>query len=79
MKLIEKLKSELDFNLIEIRDYWDACLVSIGLVRENKLVYIAAKIVSRSVLYDYDFEIIDEECLDNLNVIKEVRDVTEDE
>ena len=79
-RLIERFKLELNFNLIEIRDYWDANLLAIGLVRGDKLVYIVAKILdNRIVLYDYDFEILDEEHLDNLNVIKEVRDVTENE
>lgn len=80
IKLIQRLKLELNFNLVEIRDYWDACLLSIGLVRANKMVYVAAKILkNRTVLYDYDFEILDEKHLDNLQVTKEVRDVTEDE
>lgn len=79
-KLIQKLKERLNFNLLEIRDYWDGDLLAIGLVRGNKMVYIAAKILkNRIILYDYDFEILDEEHLDNLNVIKEVRDITEEE
>lgn len=79
-KLIQKLKRRLNFNQLEIRDYWDACLLSIGLVRGNKMVYVAAKILKNgTILYDYDFEILDEEHLDNLNVIKEVRDITEEE
>ena len=80
IQLIQKLKLELNFSQVEIRDYWDACLLSIGLVRGNKMVYIAAKILkNRTILYDYDFEILDEEHLDNLHVIKEVRDITEEE
>lgn len=78
--MIQKLKERLNFNLLEIRDYWDACLLSIGLVRGNKTVYIVAKVLkNRTILYDCDFEILDEEHLDNLHVIKEIRDITEEE
>lgn len=50
-KLIQKLKERLNFNLLEIRDYWDVCLLSTGLVRGNKMVYIAAKILkNRTIL-----------------------------
>lgn len=51
IQLIQKLKLELNFSQVEIRDYWDACLLSIGLVRGNKMVYIAAKILkNRTIL-----------------------------
>lgn len=43
------------------------------------MVCIAAKVLkNRTILYDCDFEILDEEHLDNLHVIKEIRDITEE-
>lgn len=40
--LIEKLKLRMNFNRAEIVDYWDGDMCSIGLKREERLVYLSS-------------------------------------
>ena len=81
MSFMTRLKSIIDFNLVEIVDYWDGDLLAIGIKRGCKLVYLAANksINSRLITYDFDFEIINEDQIDNIKVIKESRNVSERE
>ncbi len=55
--------------------------LAIGIKRGCKLVYLAANksINSRLITYDFDFEIINEDQIDNIKVIKESRNVSERE
>ena len=78
MSFMTRLKSIIDFNLVEIVDYWDGDLLAIGIKRGCKLVYLAANksINSRLITYDFDFEIIKEDKIDNIKVIKESRNVS---
>lgn len=79
--LIEKLKLQTDFDKTEIINHWDALLCSIGIKRGIRMVYIDSLNISEGKIdgYDYDLEILDEEQPDNINVIKEGRNVTEKE
>ena len=79
--LIEKLKLRVNFNLIEIYDDWDADLCAIGLKRQERLVYLSTYnfAVGRSEGYDYDFELLNEQQPDKLNVLKEARNIKEEE
>lgn len=79
VSFITRLKSIIDFNLVEIVDYWDGDFLAIGIKRGSKLVYLAANesINSRLITYDFDFEIINENQIDYIEVIKEVRNVSE--
>jgi hypothetical protein len=78
--LIERLKLIINLSLVQIVDYWEADLCAIGLKKDNKLIYISTYSYDISnIKYDYDLEIINEEEEDNINVVKEVRSVSEDE
>ena len=79
LDLIQKLKSKLDFNLLEIVDYWPSDLCAIGLQKGNKLVYISSfnSLHKDEVKYDYDLELYDKK--DDVVIIKEGREITEKE
>lgn len=79
--LIDNFKLKTDFDKVEIIDYWDGDLCAIGIKRNNLLVYISTYNFSEGKVngYDYDFELLNEKQIDNLNVIKEVRNATERE
>lgn len=81
MRFITRLESIIDFNLVEIVDYWDGDLLAIGIKRGSKLVYLAVNKSTngRSITYDYDFEIINVNQVDDIDVIKEVRNMSEHE
>jgi hypothetical protein len=74
--LLEKLKVKANFEEIEFVDYWDGDLCAIGLKRGNKLVYINT--FNSDDKFDYDLELLDTVDIQNLNVIKEGRGVSED-
>lgn len=77
--LIERLKLIINFNLVQIVDYWDADLCAIGIKKGNKLIYISTYNYDfNDIKYDYDLEIINKEEEDNINVVKEVRSVSEE-
>ena len=79
--LIEKLKLRINFNLIEIVNNWDADLCAIGLKRQDRLVYLSTWNFADGIYegYDYDFELLNEQEPENSNVIKEARNVKEEE
>jgi len=81
LKLIERLKRIVDFNLIKIVDYWDGDLCAIGLRKTNKLVYISTcnYIDSGTNKYDYILDILDEFDETKYETVKEVTNVSEDE
>lgn len=74
--LLIKLKNNLEFNLIEIVDYWDADLCAIGIKKGDKLVYISNYnyVDNKELKFDYDFEIVNKKEVTKLEVIKEFRD-----
>ncbi len=61
LKLIERLKLTINFNLVEVVDYWEADLCAIGLIKGNKLIYISTfnYLGKQELMYDFDLEIID--------------------
>ena len=79
--LLDKLKLKADFDKVKFVDYWDGDLCAIGFKRGNRLVYLSSWNFSdgRSEGYDYDFELINENPSDKLNVLKEARNVNEEE
>lgn len=81
LKFIEKLKLIINFTLLEVVDYWEADLCAIGLIKGNKLVYISTfnYIENEELMYDFDFEIIDENDKEKISIIKAGRNVSEDE
>jgi len=46
VKLIERLKSKIDFTAIEFVPYWDADLCAIGLKQRNHLIFLLTIILS---------------------------------
>jgi hypothetical protein len=58
-----------------------AIFVLIGFKRGIRLVYLSSWSFAEGITkgYDYDFELLNEKESDKLNVLKEVRDVSEDE
>ena len=77
--LLIKLKGNLDFNLIEIVDYWDADLCAIGIKKGDKLIYISNYnyVDSKELKFDYDFEIINKREITKLQVVNKFRDKLE--
>jgi hypothetical protein len=79
IELLERLKLIINFSLLEIVDYWEIDLCAIGLRRGNKLVYISTfnYVENDELRYDFDLERIDENNKENLDVVKEGRNVSE--
>lgn len=79
--ILKKLESKSDFQKVEFVDYWDSDLCAIGFKRDIRLVYLSSWNFADGVTqgYDYDFELINENASDKLNVLKEARDISEDE
>ena len=75
LELLDRLKSVLDFDLIEIVDYWEADLCAIGLKTGNKLVYINT--FNPNGTYDYDLELLDPHNKESYKVINEGQGVSE--
>jgi len=80
INFFERLKLEVNFDLIKVVDYWDADLCSIGLMKDRKMIYLVTSTYVNSVkpMYDYDLELIDENDFKNVNVVKEGRYISED-
>ena len=81
LDFIERLKVEIDFNEVELIDYWKADLCAIGIKKRDKLVYISthAYINKESIRYDFDLEILSLVDDSNLEVFKRGRKVSEKE
>ena len=79
--LLDKLRSKADFDKVEFIDNWDGDLCAIGFKRGNRLVYLSSWNFSDGISegYDYDFELLNENPSDKLNVLKEARSVSEEE
>lgn len=79
LKLIKKIKNLKNSDLIEIVDYWDADLCAIGLKKENRLIYISTfnYIENNPLFYDFDLEIISNDDIEQLQILKSGRKVSE--
>jgi hypothetical protein len=79
--LLDKLRSKADFDKVEFVDNWDGDLCAIGFKRGNRLVYLSSWNFSDGISegYDYDFELLNENPSDKLNVLKEARSISEEE
>lgn len=79
--LLDKLKSKVDFDKVEFVDYWDGDLCAIGFKRGIRLVYLSSWNFADGISegYDYDFELLNEKQSDKLSVLKEARNVSEEE
>ena len=75
LELLDRLRSVLDFDLVEIVDYWDADLCAIGLKTGNRLVYINT--FNSDATYDYYLELLDPHNKESYNVINKGRGVSE--
>jgi hypothetical protein len=81
LKLVERMKLNIDFSLLDIVDYWEADLCAIGLVKDKKVVYISIYnyIEKEELMYDYDLERIDENDKEKYDVVRVGRNVSETE
>lgn len=77
--LIARLKTKINFNLVELVDYWEADLCAIGIKKENKLIYIStfSQAENNQKGIDFDLEITEDISSKRLNVIKEMRNASE--
>ena len=80
-RLLERLKLEIDFDAIDLVDYWEADLCAIGLKKGNRLIYISTfnYLTSKEPGFDVDFEILDGMATENLKAVKTGRNVSEAE
>jgi hypothetical protein len=71
----------INFDRIEIVDYWEADLCAIALKSGNKLVYISTfnNTTNIELNYDFDCEIIDPNDKGEINVVRKERKVSENE
>jgi len=81
IELIERLRLHINFRLLEIVDHWEADLCAIGLMKENRLVYISTfnYTENEELMFDFDLEIVDENDREKFNVVRSVRNVSEAE
>ncbi len=79
LKLIERLKLAINFNEVEVVDYWETDFCAIGLIKENKLIYISTfnYLENQELTYDVDLEITDETNKERINVVRVGRNVLE--
>lgn len=81
LDFIERLRLRINFNAIKIVDFWESDLCSIGIMKENKLIYISTfnYVNDEKLMYDFDLEILDKDDNENINVVKEGRNIGEEE
>ncbi|MCS4238492.1 hypothetical protein M2306_001388 [Myroides gitamensis] len=81
LDFIERLRLRINFNAIKIVDFWESDLCSIGIMKENKLIYISTfnYVDDEKLMYDFDLEILDKDDNENINVVKEGRNIGEEE
>lgn len=69
-------------DFFELPDFWEEDDCAFGLVKNEKLIYIAYDFMTKSqdsIRYYMEFEIIDKQNLDTKNVIKQLENVTSEE
>lgn len=74
--ILNTLKEKLDFDSIEITDYWDGDLMAIGLQKDNRVVYISTVNIDETGFYYYEFELVDKNN-ETLFVLKREENVEE--
>ncbi|WP_158960983.1 hypothetical protein [Myroides fluvii] len=81
LDFIERLRLKINFNAIKIVDFWESDLCSIGIMKENKLIYISTfnYVNDKKLMYDFDLEILDKNDNEKINVVKEGRNIGEEE
>lgn len=81
LNFIERLRFRINFSAIKIVDFWESDLCSIGIMKENKLIYISTfnYVDDEKLMYDFDLEILDKDDNENINVVKEGRNIGEEE
>lgn len=81
LDFIERLRLKINFNAIKIVDFWESDLCSIGIMKENKLIYISTfnYVNDKKLMYDFDLEILDKDDNEKINVVKEGRNIGEEE
>ena len=77
-RLLQRIRSEIDFADIEIVDYWNSDLCAIGLKQNHKLIYVSTcnYLNEKEMMCDYDLEFEDDPGRNKINVVKEGRAVT---
>jgi hypothetical protein len=80
LDLLKRLRSVINFDLLQIVDYWEADLCAIGIKRGKKLIYISTyNYLNKPLRVDYDLEILDNLDESNFKLVKEARQASEDE
>ncbi len=80
LDLLKRLRSVIDFELLQIVDYWEADLCAIGIKRGKRVIYISTyNYLNKHLRFDYDLEILDNLDESNFKLIKEARQASEDE
>lgn len=80
LQFIDRLKTIVDFNDIEIVDHWDADLCGIGFRRDNKLVFISTyHHTETNPVYDYELEFIDNKKMDKVKTYGSKKGIEEKE
>ncbi|WEK37010.1 MAG: hypothetical protein P0Y53_05795 [Candidatus Pseudobacter hemicellulosilyticus] len=76
--LVCRLRKELGSSFPEIIDYWEADLFAIGFKREDRMIYVATFNYRHvhPARYDIDLEILSQEEPDNLQVVREDRNIS---
>lgn len=84
VNLLRKVRSNPNFDIVEIVDYWDGDLCATGLKKDDRLVYVStydfckkSPLDGSRVEYDCDFEILNKKDFTTFQVVKEVK--TKDE
>jgi hypothetical protein len=77
--LLERLRSSVGFNQLEMVDFWEGDRCAIGFRKENRIVYVSTYnyVDEKTARYDYDLELTGTAGPDDFKVVKEVRGATE--
>jgi len=80
LDLLKRLRTVINFDQLQIVDYWEADLCAIGITRGEKLIYISTyNYLDKQLRFDYDLEILDNLDESSFNVIKKARQASEGE
>jgi hypothetical protein len=80
LDLLKRLRSVVNFDLLQTVDYWEADLCAIGIRRGKRLIYISTyNYLNKQLRFDYDLEVLDNIDESNFKLIKEARQASEDE
>ena len=81
INFITRLKTSINFNRVEIVDYWEADLCAIGLRDGDKLIYISTYnyLYDKEVKFDFDKELLNNDHLDEIKIVETGRNVSEED